>query len=223
MISTLPRPHPIIPQPKAMRLPKGKRMTIPIHMLGGNFSLLTAADTQETYSTGQIAQVGKISSYGRSTNPPRAMNIASAGDPLYATALTQDIGRFFMNFSGTLSEFEERARSIIRDFYTVNVLPLVGKVQDESTLNYSLLLTTKHAGTVKLWRAERMLLVESLPFECIGIGKPTAESSLNRFYPRYPTFESCAILVAYIIYRVKSTGNIKRDELRRRKRAPSRG
>jgi hypothetical protein len=179
-------------------------MTIATHMMAGGGSLITATDTQETYSTGQIVDVGKIAGAWRS-DPPGSINIAGAGDSPYIDALTQDIVRQFQEFRGTFGQFEGKLRRLVREFYTINVLPFVGRFEDDNVPDFRLLIAARHRGTSKLWKVNKTLVTESTPFDCIGIGKPIAEALLNRSYPRYPTLDSIAILAAYVIYRVKSS------------------
>jgi hypothetical protein len=99
-------------------------MTIAIHLAAGNFALLTATDTQETYSSGEKVDSGKIMGAWRA-NPLGAINVAGAGDSPYANALSQDIVRQFQNFSGTPEGLEKRVRHLVRAFYAVHVLPFL--------------------------------------------------------------------------------------------------
>jgi hypothetical protein len=177
-------------------------VTIAIHLFAGDFSLLTATDTQETYSSGEKVDSGKIISFWRA-DPPGTINITGTGDSSYITALSQDIVRKFKGFSGTPEELEEQFRYIVREFHMVHVLPFVGKIEDVPYV--SLLIAARHKGVGKLWTTEKTLVTECTPFECVGIGKPTADTLLSRLYPQYPTLDSVAVLAAYAIYRVKSS------------------
>ncbi len=179
-------------------------MTIAIHMTAGGGALVTATDTQETYPTGQIVEAGKIAGAWRA-DPPGSINIAGAGDSPYIDALTQDIVRQFREFRGTFGQLERRIRRLVHDFYTIHVLPFVGKFEDDNVPDFRLLVAARHRGTGKLWKVNKTLVTESNSFDCVGIGKPVAEALLSRLYPHYPTLDSTAILAAYVIYRVKSS------------------
>ncbi len=179
-------------------------MTIAIHLLAGAGSLLTATDTQETYGTGAKVDSGKIIGAWR-IDPPGAINVTGAGHSAYIHALSQDVVRWFQAFQGTAEQLDKQIRRIVRTFYNVHVLPFVGKFDDSNVPDFSLLIAAKHERIGKLWTTERTLVTESNPFDCVGIGKPIADTLLNRLYPRYPTLDSVAILAAYVIYRVKAS------------------
>jgi hypothetical protein len=103
--SVLPRPAPKprpVPRPRPRGLPRGRKVTIAIHMQAGEFTLLTATDTQETYSSGEKIDAGKIIGASR-IDPPGAINVAGSGDSLYAEALSQEIIQTFQNSGGTLA------------------------------------------------------------------------------------------------------------------------
>jgi hypothetical protein len=178
-------------------------MTIAIH-LSGAFSLLTATDTQETYSTGEKVDSGKIISYGRA-NPLGSISIAGAGDSDYIKAASQELARKFQDSCGTFDQLEAELRGTARGFYTDHVLPFVGNCEDENIPDYSLLVAVTHESNDRLWNIERTMMTDAALYDCIGAGKPAADSLLNRLYPRYPTLDSLAVLAAYVIYRVKST------------------
>ena len=178
-------------------------MTIAIHLSGGA-SLVTATDTQETYSSGEKVDSGKIISYGR-LNPLGSISIAGAGDSQYIKAISQEIGRKFQAFNGSFEELEAEIRKSAADFYKAHIFPFEGKRELKDIPDYSLLIAAYHEGKDRLWDVENDLLTDSSLFDCIGAGKPAADSLLNRLYPRYPTLDSLAILAAYVIYRVKKT------------------
>ena len=73
-------------------------MTIAIHLSGGGV-LITATDTQMTYSSGDKVDSGKIISRWRA-NPSGSIMIAGAGDVLYMNALAQEIFNGFAAFQG---------------------------------------------------------------------------------------------------------------------------
>jgi hypothetical protein len=181
-------------------------MTIAMHLEAGNFSYITASDTQVTYE-GISAKVdsGKIRGAFRS-NPSGAINITGAGWDSYATAVSQEIVDMFQKFRGSPDQLEKRVRTLVRDFYKEQVLPFVGKLDDDHVPDYSLLIAARHKQVTKLWNVDGMLLKKSEPpFDCIGIGDSVATALLNTLYPRYPTLDSVAVLAAYVIYRVKSS------------------
>jgi len=178
-------------------------MTIAIH-LAGAFSLLTATDTQETYSSGEKVDSGKIISAGRG-NPIGSISIAGAGDSEYIEALSQELSKTFQAFRGSFEELEAKVRETAKGFYSEHVLPFVGKFDDDNVPDYSLLIAASHEGKDVLWNVERTMLTDAALYDCIGSGKPAADSLLNRLYPIYPTLDSLAVLAAYVIYRVKST------------------
>lgn len=62
-------------------------MTIAIQLSAGNFSLLTATDTQETYSSGDKVDSGKIIGASRARNR-RAIGVGSGGTCCYLVSLT---------------------------------------------------------------------------------------------------------------------------------------
>jgi len=175
-------------------------VTIAIH-LSGAFTLLTATDTQGTYSSGDKVDSGKIMGAWRA-NPLGGINVAGAGDSNYIKAISQEIVRKFQAFTGNVEELEATVRETAEKFYEKHVFPFVGKA--EVVPDYSLLVAATHQGTEKLWNIEGTLLTDSTLYDCIGIGTPTADRLLNRLYPAYPTLDSLAILAAYVIYRVKS-------------------
>lgn len=181
-------------------------MTIAIHLSAGSFSYITATDTQVTWEgIGAKADVGKIRGAWRA-KPLGAINIAGAGDTPYITAISQELIKMFQKFRGTPDQLEQRAKSIVKDFYKAEVLPFVGKFKDKNVPDYSLLIAARHKMQTKLWNVDGKLFTTSEPpFDCIGIGESVATSLLNRLYPMHPTLDSVAILAAYVIYRVKSS------------------
>ncbi len=178
-------------------------MTIAIH-LSGAFSLLTATDTQETYGSGEKVESGKIISFSR-LSPLGNISIAGAGDSQYITAASQEISRKFQSFAGNFDELEVAIKETARSFYNDHVMPFVGKFQDDNVPDYSLLVAATHEEMGRLWSVDRTMVTDSALFECIGSGKPAADSLLSRLYPRYPSLDSLAILAAYVIYKVKSS------------------
>jgi hypothetical protein len=199
----LPRPR-VFPRLIPRRLPREKKVTIAIHLMAGGGSLITAADTQETYNTGAKVDAGKIAGAWRGV-PLGAINVTGAGDSEYIDALTQEIIRQFQNFTGTPEELEKSIRRVVRIFYKVHVMPFVGKFDDENVPDYRLLIAIRHEGTRKLWTVNKALMTEDNSFGCVGIGKATAQTLLSRLFPLYPSLDSVAVLAAYVIYRVKST------------------
>ena len=198
----IPKPRPF-PTPKPLRLPRRRKVTIAIH-LSGDFSLITATDTQGTYGSGDKVDSGKIMGNWRA-QPLGAINIAGAGDSNYIAALSQEIDREFKEFKGTIEELEIKIRKVSREFYMENVFLYEGKRKRDDITDYSLLVALTHEGHSKLWNIEGTLLTESTPFDCIGIGSPVAERLLTRLYPLYPSLDSLAILSAYVIWEVKSS------------------
>ena len=154
-------------------------MTIAIHLLAGGGSLVTATDTQETYSSGAKVDSGKIAGFWRA-DPPGSINIAGTGDSPYIDTLTQDIIRQFRNFRGTPEQLENNIRRFVRAFYNTHVMPFLGKLEEDSIPDYRLLIAARHDGTSKLWQVNKTLLKESIPFDCVGMGKATAETLLNK-------------------------------------------
>ena len=210
MINPLLGPRPYLkpkpqefPRPKSLRPPRKGKVTIAIHLAGDGF-LLTASDTQESYSTREKVDSGKIISFGRS-EPLGCISVTGAGDAIYIDALSQDIVRSFKNFKGSVDGLEQRIRHVIRAFYNVHILHFVGKLQYDNLPYYSLLIAVTHRGFRKLWSVDETMLSESAEFDCVGIGEALATSMLNRLYPRYTTLDSLAILAAYVIYRVKGS------------------
>jgi hypothetical protein len=197
-----PKPRPLA-RPKPERLPRRRGVTIAIH-LSGAFSLLTATDTQETYSSGEKVDSGKIISASR-LKPLGSINIAGAGDSTYVKAISQELSNKFQNFAGTIAELETEIRETASSFYADHVMPFVGKVEHYNVPNYALLLAVDHEGNEKLWNIEKTMVTDASLYDCIGAGKPAADGLVGRLYPRYPTLDSLAILAAYVIYRVKST------------------
>jgi hypothetical protein len=181
-------------------------MTIAIQLEAGNFSYLTATDTQVTYEPiGAKVDTGKIRGAWRA-NPLGAINVAGAGDASYITAVAQEIVEMFQKFRGTPDQLEKRTRSLVQAFYKTHVLPFVGKLDDANVPDYSLLIAARHKRVTKLWNVDGMLFKKSdPPFDCIGIGESVATGLLNRLYPLHPTLDSVAVLAAYVIYRVKSS------------------
>jgi len=179
-------------------------VTIALHIEGASW-LLTATDTQETYTSGEKVESGKIISYGRA-QPLGSISIAGSGDSEYIRAASQELERKFQRSSAaTVDELETELRDAARGFYTEHVLPFVGKFDDENVPDYSLLVAATHGNEGKLWNVERTMMTDAALYDCIGAGKPAADSLLNRLYPLYPTLDSLAILAAYVIYRVKNT------------------
>ena len=178
-------------------------MTIAIHLSGGG-SLLTATDSQETYTSGEKVDSGKTISAGRRT-PLGSINIAGAGDSDYIKGASQEFRRKFQSFTGTVEELEEQFRETAHDYYSRHVLPFVGGFEDDNVPDYSLLIAAYHEGHDKLWNVEKTMLTDDALFATIGAGKPVADSLLNRLWPQYPTLDSLAILAAYVIYQVKSS------------------
>ena len=203
MIGPIPKPNPC-PRTKSQRLLTRKAVTIAIHLLAGGGTTLTATDTQETYGTGQVVNSGKIIGVWR-REPLGALNVTGAGDAPYIDAVAQDIVRRFRDFTGDAVQWEMLLRSIVRDFYRTNIRPFVGRVESESVPIASLLVSSRHLGTSGLWATHDALVTESIPFGCVGIGRPVAESLLTRFMPMYPTLDAIAVLAAYVIYRVKAS------------------
>jgi len=197
-----PHPHPL-PRTKPFRLRRKRNVTIAIHLSGGG-SLLTATDSQETYTSGEKIDSGKTISAGRS-NPLGTINIAGAGDSEYIKAVSQEFRRKFQSFTGSIEQLEEQFRETAHAFYSRHVLPFVGGFEDEHVPDYSLLIAAYHEGHEKLWNIEKTMLTDDSLFATIGAGKPAADAFLNRLYPRYPTLDSLAILAAYVIYQVKNT------------------
>jgi hypothetical protein len=165
--------------------------------LSGAYTLLTAADTQETYGSGEKVDSGKIISFSRA-KPLGNVSITGAGD-------SQEISRMFQKFDGSFNELEAKMRETARLFYENHVMPFVGKLEDDNVPDYSLLVAATHEDSERLWCVERTMITDSALYERIGSGKPAADALLNRRYPRYPTLDSLAILAAYVIYKVKST------------------
>lgn len=181
-------------------------MTIALQLNAGSFSYVTATDTQVTYE-GISAKVdmGKIRSAMRA-KPLGAINIAGAGEVSYITALSQEIVKVFQKFSGTPDQLEQRVKSVVKEFYKAEVLPLVGKLKDRNLPDYELLIAARHKLQTMLWNVNGKLFTTSeAPFDCIGIGESVATSLLSRLCPMHPTLDSMAILAAYVIYRVKSS------------------
>ena len=178
-------------------------MTIALH-LSGNFSLVTATDTQGTYGSGEKVDSGKITSAWRS-KPLGGINIAGAGDFPHIKALSQEIIREFQKFDGTIDELETLVRRLARSFYDDNIFIFEGKREIRDIPDCSLLVALTHKGEQKLWNIEGTLLTESVQYDCIGAGMASAELLLGRLYPRYPTLDSLAVLAAYVIYRVKAS------------------
>jgi hypothetical protein len=203
MLRPFPKPRPL-PRPNPLRLPKRKQMTIAIQLEAGNFSYVTATDSQVTYEgIGAKVDTGKIRGAWRA-KPLGAVNIAGAGDVSYITAISQEIVEAFQKFKGTPDQLEKRIRSLSRAFYDDQVLPFVGKI--DNVPDYSLLIAYRHKLVGKLWNLDGKLFKKcDPPFECIGIGESVATALLNRLYPAQPTLDSIAILAAYVIYRVKSS------------------
>src|ERR1700691_1508212 len=197
-----PRPRPL-PRPKPFPLRRRRKVTIAIHLSGGG-SLLTATDSQETYTSGEKIDSGKTISAGR-PNPLGIINIAGAGDSEYIKGASQEFRRKFQSFKGTVEELEEQFRETAHDYYSRHVLPFVGGFEDEHVPDYSLLIEAYHEGHEKLWNIEKTMLTDDSLFATIGAGKPVADSLLNRLWPLYPTLDSLAILAAYVIYRVKNS------------------
>jgi hypothetical protein len=179
-------------------------VTIAIHMWAGSGCYVTAADTQETYHTGEKTESGKIVSASR-MKPMGAINISGAGDSFYITALSQGLVRAFQAFKGGAEGLDARLRHVVRAFYNVHVLPHEGRLQDENVPNYLMLVSTQHQGVGKLWSVHRTSVTESNTFDSVGTGKPTADALLMRLFPQYPNLDSVALLAAYIIYRVKAS------------------
>jgi hypothetical protein len=172
--------------------------------LSGDFSLITATDTQGTYGSGDKVDSGKIMGSWRA-RPLGAINIAGAGDSNYITAISQEIDREFKKCEGTIEDLETNIRKTSREFYLENAFIYEGKREQSDIPDCSLLVALTHQGHSKLWNIEGTLLTESTPFSCIGIGGPAAERLLNRLYPLYPTLDSLAVLAAYVIWEVKSS------------------
>jgi hypothetical protein len=185
---------------------RGRQMTIAIHLEAGNFSYVTASDTQVTYEgMGAKVDIGKIRGAFRA-NPSGAINVAGAGWASYITGVSQEIVDMFQGFRGTPDQLEKRMRTLVREFYKNQILPFVGQLDDANVPDYSLLIAARHKRVTKLWNVDGMLFTKSdSPFDCIGIGDSVATALLNRLYPRHPTLDSIAILAAYVIYRVKSS------------------
>ena len=180
-------------------------MTIAIHLLAGiTGASVTATDTQETYNTGQIVDTGKIAGLWRA-DPLGAINVTGAGDSPYIDALSQNIIRRFENFRGSAAEWEALVRRTVARFYRTHILPFVGTFEDRNVPSCELLVASRHASVTKLWTTHETLVIERTPFDCVGIGSPTAESLLNHLYPRYPSLDSVAVLAAYVIHRVKAS------------------
>jgi|HubBroStandDraft_1064217.scaffolds.fasta_scaffold07007_2 hypothetical protein len=196
-----PRPHPL-PRPKPERLPRRRGVTIAIHLSGGG-ALLTATDTQETYEPEKV-ESGKIISFSR-LKPLGAISIAGAGDSHYVKAISQKMSRMFDKFTGSLDELEFKIGETTLNFYNESVLPFVGRLQDHNVPTYHLLIAATHEGNERLWCVDRLAVTDEALFDCIGIGKPVADSLLNRLWPLYPTLDSLAILAAYVIYKAKSS------------------
>jgi len=181
-------------------------VTIAIQLDAGNFSHVTASDTQVTYEgIGAKADIGKIRSAMRA-KPLGAINVVGAGDTSYITALSQEIIKVFQKFSGTADQLEGRTKKTVKDFYKAEVLPFVGKFKDRNVPDYSLLIAARHKSETKLWNVDgNLFTISESPFDCIGIGESVATALLSRLYPMHCTLDSAAILAAYVIYRVKSS------------------
>jgi hypothetical protein len=192
-----------IPHLKPAQLLRQQKMTIAIQ-LSGSGTLLTATDTQETYSNGEKVDTGKIISAWRA-NPLSAINVAGAGDSPYMNALSQEIVKHFRKFQGTAEQLEKKIHRISQKFYTAHVLPFAGRFEDANVPDYTLLLAVNYEGVKKLWTLEQTLLTESSVFACAGAGEAVAKPLLSSLYPRFPTLNALALLAAYVIYRVKSS------------------
>jgi hypothetical protein len=192
-------------RPKVLRLPRERKMTIAIQLEAGMGSLVTAADTQESYGA-QIVNSGKIVGLWRgNARPLGAINITGAGDSQYIDALSQEIISWFEDFDGTQDELKLQLRSLVRRFYRTYVYPFVGRLDDENIPDYVLLVAYRHQREGGLLRVRGKLVTDSRPFGCTGLGRPVAETLLNRLYPEYPSLDSIAALAAYVIHRVKSS------------------
>lgn len=180
-------------------------MTIALHLWAGESSYVTAADTQTTYyPTGEKVYGGKIAGAWRH-EPWGAINVTGAGDALYIDALSQKLIAHFQNFKGSPEQVPRNMERIARAFYSVHVLPFVGRLQDENLPDYKLLVATTHRGVGKLWTIHKTVVEEAGIYECVGVGTAAARNLIGRFWPQYPTLDSVAILAAYVIYRVKSS------------------
>jgi hypothetical protein len=212
MIRSLPefhvalKPRPFLHKPKPHGLPRERKLTIALHMWSGDFSYVTAADTQTTYyPSGEKVHGGKIAGAWR-RDPWGAINITGAGDALYIDALSQKLIEHFDDFKGaTIEQLKRNFERITRAFYAIHVLPFVGRLQDENLPDYKLLVAVTHHGIGKLWTVHKTIVEEAGIYECVGVGTAAARSLIGRFWSQYPTLDSTCILAAYVIYRVKSS------------------
>src|SRR5256885_9651317 len=93
-------PQPLAFPPKPRRLPERKRMTIALGIIASN-GIVLAADTEETMGVAGYSKTDqtKILGYFSADNqrPLGACFISGAGDAGYIEALSQTLGRVFVN------------------------------------------------------------------------------------------------------------------------------
>lgn len=199
MIRPFPKPR-LFPRPNLTRLQKAKRMTIALGILGQQ-CLVIAADTEENYGA-QKYQSGKIASVWRGGNKPTGSIIVSgAGSGDHIDAASDEIKKAFVDFTGSMDEFESWLRTFIHEFYSKHVMPFV-RARVESP-EFELIIGARHEHDNRLWTTRHTTLSVHTPFAVVGINRGGSQALLRQLYKPIPNLHITSLLAAYVIRQAK--------------------
>jgi 20S proteasome alpha/beta subunit len=212
MIDILPRPHPIIPYPKPMRLPKGKRMTIAIGLLC-NEGLVIGADTEEVLggyiktSTEKMRVIEKdnykliITGAGESDfidcfydELEEALDESEPKDikAIYKILRTTQL-QYFRNHLAPYSSFPSDDRPNPDLLIALHIR--IGGLVTGSTLFRTVLFKANGTVVKRIHKAE-----------CVGTGVVLARSLMDQFFDPELSLKQTGILAAYILRQAKRWG-----------------
>jgi len=177
-------------------------MTIALGLIG-NPGIVFAADTEETWGSGDIKTANtKIVSGARASDgtEPYAIAVAGAGDSDYLQAAKFDLlQKTIANPSWQYNAMGELTEEFLIDFYKKHVVPFW-----PNSRNFELLIGVSGRTQGALWAtAESTLRPCVFGSEAIGTGRAYATALLSRYYTPTMTLESCCLLAIHVIHSVK--------------------
>lgn len=194
-----PKPH----QPKLQRLPKGKRMTIALGILGGS-GIVVGADTEETVGDAKTEML-KVSTgigIGLHGGHPSAMAITGAGDSWYLDYIFEELTSFFQSHENQdIGELNLSFRQLWKEFYKEHVAPFLANEPDLGLIR--LVIGAQRNNQAALWVSARNTLRQCHGYEAVGLGDIEAKSILSRAISSSHSLELIATIACYAIKRAK--------------------
>jgi hypothetical protein len=208
MIRVYPKPPYLRPNPQ--RLPKGKRMTIALGIVGTN-GIVLAADTEETIPGYMKRSQIKIivghhhrhdsQNIGMEIDPDRPMvAVSGAGESDYLDSANAEMVDVIISSKKTLiREMKPELQSRLVHFYKDHVIPFA---QFPDRPDISLIVAVAALNQAALWTSSRNRLKWCQEYGAVGIGAFYAQTLLNKFYRPFDAHVCCAIAV-YVMRYVK--------------------